>query len=220
MFIGHFAVGFAGKKWAPKTSLGTLFAAAVWLDLVWPLFVMLDLEHVRVSPGITKFSPFDFYDFPLSHSLGMALAWAVGFGLVYFLMEEDSRGALVLGGLVASHWFLDLIVHRADLPLLPAPGGRLVGWDLWDHPVATVLLESGMFLAGFWIYLKATKALDPIGRLGIWFFAAFLAAFYVMSFTVTAPTNPQLIASAGAFSQILILGLAYWIDGHRKPVKN
>ena len=69
MFIGHFAVAFAGKKVAPKVSLGVLFLAAQFLDVLWPVFVLLGAEHFRIISGITKVSPFDFYDFPISHSL-------------------------------------------------------------------------------------------------------------------------------------------------------
>ena len=139
MFIGHYAVGFAAKKWAPKVSLGALFAAAVWLDLVWPLFVLLGLEKFNISPGITRLSPFDFVDYPLSHSLVMSLAWGAAFGLVYLIFDNNIKNACILGGLVVSHWFLDLLVHRPDLPILPAELNvygmpHKYGFGLWNHP--------------------------------------------------------------------------------------
>src|ERR1041384_2249846 len=141
MFIGHFAVAFAAKKAAPKTSLGTFFLAALWLDLLWPVFLLLGLEHFRITPGITKVSPFDLYDFPLSHSLVMTLAWAAAFVLVSLIRKGAVRAALVLSALVLSHWVLDLIVHRHDLPLLPQ-GGPTWGWGLWQSVPGTILVEG------------------------------------------------------------------------------
>ena len=62
MFVGHLAVGFAGKPAAPKTSLGTLVLAAVLLDvLVWA-FVVAGAEHIAVKPGITGTNALDLYD--------------------------------------------------------------------------------------------------------------------------------------------------------------
>jgi hypothetical protein len=76
MFIGHFAVGLASKRYAPQTSLGTLIAAAVLLDLLWPAFVLMGWEQVRIDPGNTAFTPLDFVSYPISHSLVGALGWA------------------------------------------------------------------------------------------------------------------------------------------------
>lgn len=219
MFIGHYAVGFAAKKWAPKASLGTLVAAAIWLDLAWPLFLLLDLEHFRITPGITKMVPFDFYDYPLSHSLVMALAWAALWGLVYLWAGKDNRGAWIVGALVVSHWVLDFIVHRPDLPLLPAESTwempHKYGLGLWNSPVGTILVEGTIFLLGFWIYLKSTKAVDSIGRIGFWAFGILLVAIYAMNLNSTPPNNPNLVSLMG-IAQLLFVAWAYWIDDHRK----
>jgi len=219
MFIGHYAVGMAAKKWAPKASLGTLVAAAIWLDIVWPIFLLLGLEHFRISPGITKMSPFDFYDYPLSHSLIMALAWAGLLGLLYLMLgKNDNKGAWIVGGLVVSHWFLDYIVHRPDLPILPAEQGFMnhrYGLGLWDHPAVAIPLEVALFAAGFWLYLTSTKALDSKGKWSLWAFGAVLAAFYVASLVSPPPTNPNLVTLMALF-QLAFVAWAYWIDDHRK----
>jgi hypothetical protein len=59
VFVGHTAVALAAKKAAPEVSLGLLLGAAVWLDLVWPIFLLTGLEDVRIDPGITAFTPLD-----------------------------------------------------------------------------------------------------------------------------------------------------------------
>ena len=126
MFIGHFAVGFAAKKLAPRTSLGSLFFAAQFLDLLWPIFLLAGLEHVRISPGNTRMSPFDFYDYPITHSLLTAGIWSLLVVAAYYALRRRARAAWVMGLGVFSHWILDFLVHRPDLPLWP--GGPRVGF--------------------------------------------------------------------------------------------
>ncbi len=219
MFIGHYAVGLAAKKWAPKAPLGTLVAAAIWIDLVWPLFLLLDLEHFRITQGITQMVPFDFYDYPLSHSLYMVLAWSAFLGLAYLISEKDSRGSWVIAGLVLSHWFLDLIVHRQDLPLWPTDASTVqkYGFALWNHPWAAIPLEAILFAAGLWLYQKSTKALDEIGNTGFWIFAAVLAILFLVNLKLVPSPNPYVVSLMG-FSQLIFVAWAYWIDDHRKTL--
>ena len=133
MFIGHFAAGMAAKKIYPALSLGILFMAAQFLDLLWPTFLILGIEHVVISPGISKVTPLDFIDYPISHSLLIVLGWSVLFGAGYYLITKNHKGALTLGTLVLSHWILDLIVHIPDLPLYPGESPK-VGLGLWNSP--------------------------------------------------------------------------------------
>ena len=136
MFIGHYGVALAAKRIAPRTSLALLVLAAQFLDLIWPIFLLLGFEHVRVVPGITRVQPFEFYDYPFSHSLTMALRWAVAVGLIYYLARRYVRGTWVVTVLVVSHWVLDFVSHRPDLPLWP--GGPKVGLGLWNSWAASI----------------------------------------------------------------------------------
>src|SRR6266699_7068622 len=111
MFIGHNAVGFASKRAVPRISLGWLMAAPMLVDLIWPIFLLLGIEHVRIRPGMTRLTPFDFYDYPWSHSLLMAAVWSVVAGVLYFAFTRYKRGAIVLGIGVISHWVLDYLTH-------------------------------------------------------------------------------------------------------------
>ena len=122
MFIGHFAVAFAAKKVAPKVSLGTLVLAAVFLDVVWPVLVLLGIERFRIVPGFTANNPFDFVYYPWSHSLLMTIAWSLLIALGYFGLNRDRVGAVWVGILVASHWVLDFVSHRPDIRGRAAPG--------------------------------------------------------------------------------------------------
>ena len=119
MFIGHFAVALAAKKAAPKTSLGTLILAAQLPDLLWPIFLLLGVEHARISPGATAVTPLDFTSYPLSHSLLADIGWGLLLAGLYLLTRRNLRGGFLLALLVLSHWLLDALSHRPDLPLWP-----------------------------------------------------------------------------------------------------
>src|SRR5919106_2776987 len=97
MFIGHFAVAFAAKRIAPRTSLATLVAAAAFVDILWPIFLLLGIERVRIEPGNTAFTPLAFESYPWSHSLLMGMVWGVAFGLVYRARTKYSQGASIVG---------------------------------------------------------------------------------------------------------------------------
>lgn len=213
MFIGHFALGLAAKKVAPRASLGTLFIAAQLLDLLWPLFLLLGWEKVAIQVGITAMSPLDFTHYPISHSLLMAGIWGLAFGCLYYIFKRDRRTAIVLGICVVSHWILDLLVHRPDLPIYPG-ASMLWGFSLWDHPVAEVLIEAGLFLFGILIYLKATKAANKKGVYGFWSLIVFLGIIYVSSLWGSPPPDVQAIAWVG-MAQWLFIIWAYWVDRNR-----
>ncbi len=128
MFIGHFGLVLAAKRVAPKTSLGALIFATEFVDLLWPLCLLFGIEHVAIAPGITRMTPLDFTDYPITHSLLMCVVWAFAVSGIYFLLRRYGRGAWVLAIGVLSHWILDWITHRPDLTLYP--GGRLsLVWD-------------------------------------------------------------------------------------------
>jgi hypothetical protein len=135
-FIGHFALGFAAKRAAPRISLGVLFAAAQFADLLWPVLVAVGVEKVRIDPGNTAFTPLDFVSYPFSHSLLMIVIWGALCGLLY-----NNR---ILFGLVISHWILDFLTHRPDMPLYPG-GGPKFGLGLWNSVPATLAVEVLMY---------------------------------------------------------------------------
>lgn len=213
MFIGHNAVAFAAKRIAPRTSLGTLTAGVMLLDLIWPIFLLLGIEHVRIEFGATKFTPLDFYNYPWTHSLVMAAAWGIAFGVVYFARSRYARGAIVVAICVVSHWVLDLIVHRPDLPLWP--GGPKFGFGLWNYPKATLVIEFTMYVFAILIYRDTTRARDKIGTIAFWAFIIFLACVYFAAAVGPAPPDARSIAIVGLVSWILPFW-AGWFDRHRE----
>ncbi|HMA25271.1 MAG: hypothetical protein ACM37U_03530 [Gemmatimonas sp.] len=213
MFIGHFAVAFAAKRAAPRTSIGTMFVAAQLADLFWPIFLLLGWEQVRITRSANPFLTLDFTSYPWSHSLAMGVAWGVAFGALYFAVTRYSRGAIVVALLVPSHWMLDLIVHRPDLPLYPGGAAR-VGFGLWNNPLATVVVEGIIFVIGVAIYARSTQPRDRAGRYGLWALAAFLVVLYVVSLTSPPPPSVTALAWAALIGWPLTLW-PWWVNRHR-----
>ncbi len=213
MFIGHFGVGLGAKKLAPKISLGTFFLAAQFLDLLWPLFLLFGWERVTIQPGITKMTPLNFTYYPYSHSLLMACAWGVVIAIIYFFIKRSRKGAVMLGLCVVSHWVLDLLVHRPDLPLYPG-STRFVGLGLWNYPIIEVIAEGSIFIAGLIFYLQTTKAKNKVGVYAFWPLIILLSITYISNLFGSPPASTKLIAWMG-MAQWLFIIWAYWVDGNR-----
>jgi len=215
MFIGHFGVAMAAKSVAPRPSLGTLVLAAQWLDGLWPVFVLLGWEEVEIVPGITAANPLDFTSYPYTHSLAAAAVWAVVFGGFYYGLRRDRSGALWLAALVLSHWVLDLVAHRPDLPLWP--GSPRVGLGLWYSVPATLVVEFALFAGGAWIYASVTRARDRLGNALLWAFVGVLAALYLAALFGPPPPSARALAISGLLGWLFV-PWAYWIDRHRDRV--
>ena len=213
MFIGHFGVGFGAKAVKPTISLGTLFLASQFIDLLWPTFLLLGIEQVKIVPGITTVTPLDFTHYPYSHSLLMVCVWGVLVGGIYWLVRKSRGGAILLAACVVSHWVLDLIVHRPDLPLSPAES-TFVGFDLWNSIPGTVIVEGLIFALGVYLYTRVTAARDRVGSIGFWSLVGFLVLIYIGNLTGPPPSNTTAIAWVGQAQWLLVIW-AYWIDRHR-----
>lgn len=215
MFLGHFAIGFASKRLAPEVSLGPLMAAPCLLDLLWPVFLLLGWEMVRVDPGNTAVTPLAFDSYPWSHSLLMTLVWAALVAALYTWHRRGSVAAAVLAAGVVSHWVLDALTHRPDMPIAPGLGTR-VGLGLWNSVPGTVAVETAMFAAGLLIYLRTTRAKDRVGRVALWAFVGFLGLMYIGALRgMPPPGSERLVAGVDLAAWILPLW-AFWFDRHRR----
>ncbi len=214
MFIGHFGVAFGSKKIVPMVSLGTLILAAQLLDLVWPLLVLLGVEHVRIDPGNTAFTPLEFYDYPITHSLLLVLIWSLLLGGIYYGIRRRTKGAIVVGCAVLSHWVLDFLTHRPDLPLFPW-GHAYAGLGLWNSVPATIVVEWAIFIAGVVLYATTTRPLDRTGRYAFWGLVAFLVLSAIASMG-TVPPDIRTMAYTALLLWLLV-PWGYWVDRHRQP---
>lgn len=214
MFIAHFGLGLGAKKAAPAVSLGTLFLAVQFLDLLWPVLLILDIEHAAIKPGTGHAQPIDFTHYPVSHSLLMVVFWALLFGFVYWLFKKNIKAAIVLGLGVLSHWFLDLFVHLPDLPLYPGKDSPLYGFKLWNYFWPALLLEAGIFITGVVFYLQATVAKNKKGKIVFWILIALLVLSHAANIFGPAPADITAVAWAGNMQWLFVV-LAYWADSNR-----
>jgi membrane-bound metal-dependent hydrolase YbcI (DUF457 family) len=215
VFIGHFGVGLGAKRIAPTVSLGTLFLASQLADLVWPNLVLLGVESFAIEPGATALTPLDFQHYPYSHSLLATLLWGSLFAAAYALIRRRRAAAILLFLVVLSHWLLDVLTHRPDMPI-GLDETVLLGLGLWNHPLPAIVIELLLFAAGTWAYAGCTRAIDRTGRFGFWALIIFLLVVYAAN--LAGPPPPSVAAVAwSAQAMWLIVLWAYWVDRHRAP---
>ncbi len=213
MFIGHSGVALAAKRAAPKTSLGTLILAAQFADLLWPILLLLGLEQVRIATGIMRMTPLDFTYYPISHSLVGQVGWGVALGFLYYAARRYTRGAYVVGACVVSHWFLDALMHRPDMPVFP--NGPFLGLGLWNSLPATLIAEGSVFAFGLAVYLRSTRATGRIGSLGLWSLMGLLVILWLGAIFGPPPPSVRVLAITSLFG-VLFLPWAVWADRHRQ----
>ena len=216
MFIGHFGLAFALKRAEPRTSLGTLFVAVQGVDILWALFLLLGWEHVDIVPGLTPVSPLDFLDYPLTHSLLAALVWSGLFGAAYYSWPTTDtsrhiKRTLVVMVAVASHWFLDLIVHVPDLPLLGNDSTK-VGLGLWRNLPATIAVETLLLAGGVFILLRRPSRQHAPRPSRILALAGFLLVLYLGSVFGPPPPPVPRVAWMALGGAALLLAVAIWAD--------
>jgi hypothetical protein len=215
MFIGHFAVAFAAKRAAPELSLGTLFLAAQLADLLWPNLVLLGIERFEVQPGATAVTPLNFVHYPWSHSLTAMALWGVALGVGWVavrLGKATPKAALLILAVVVSHWVLDWISHRPDMPLTIGGEGRF-GLGLWNSIPATLAVEGGLFAVCVALYASGTKAVNRIGTWALWGLVAFLLVVYAAAVFGPPPEQAQVAWAAQAMWLLVFWG--FWVDRHR-----
>jgi membrane-bound metal-dependent hydrolase YbcI (DUF457 family) len=211
MFIGHYGVGFTAKSLAPKTSLGTLTLATLFPDVLWIVFAYAGVEQITIRPGITAVNALDLYDIAFSHSLLADLVWAAAFAGLYFLARGYRRGAWVVFAIVLSHWLLDFVSHRPDMPL--APGVHTVrGLGLWNSRLATFVVEGGLWLAVVILYLRTTGPAKSAGKHRFWIMVVLLTVLWLLNLQGAAPPNLNAVKIGNSVMFFITQTWAYWMD--------
>jgi len=214
MFVGHYAVALATRPSARRAPLWVLILAVQWPDLLWPILLLAGVEQVRIDPGNTVVTPLDFVRYPISHSLLLDLVWGALLAAIVHWRYRDPKSSLWVGAAVVSHWVLDWITHRPDLPLWP--GGPRVGLGLWGSVSGTLLVELSLLAIGVVLYVRGTRAVDRTGQWAFWSLLALLLAIYVSNLLGPPPPSEAALAWV-SLSLWLLLPWAAWIDRHRTP---
>lgn len=216
MFLGHFGVALALKRAEPKVSLGTLFVAAQLVDLLWGVFLLTGWERVRIDPGFTPVTPLQFIDYPITHSLVAAVAWAlVGAAAYYSWPTRDTsrhwQASAIVGAAVFSHFWLDVLVHVPDLTIA-GEGTPALGLGLWRSMGATLAAELLVLTAGLAVYVAWRSRRHRVrpGRLtGL---VLVLVALYLASLFGPPPPDVTTIAVADIAGLLLLAAFAAWAD--------
>ena len=196
--------------------MGTTFLAAQFIDLLWPFFLLAGIEKVAIEPGNTASTPLNFISYPYSHGLLAVLLWALLFGGLYYAVQKDTRSAALLSLLVLSHWVLDFITHRPDLPLSFSEETK-VGLGLWNQKGAAMAVEAVLFIVGCYFYLTATRPRNKTGSVATWSFIIIMVVLYIMNALGDPPPSVTVLAYVG-LAQWLFVAWGYWIDRNRMPV--
>ena len=216
MFLGHYGIAFALKRAEPKLSLGTLFIAVQFPDLLWGIFVLLGWERARIVPGYTAVTPLEFLDYPISHSLVGVIAWSMVAAALYYSWptRDTSRhwqAAAVVGLAVFSHYVLDVLVHVADLPIMGNDSTKL-GLGLWNNPVATLALEALVFGAGLALYVARGSHRHPVRVGRILIVVVLLVGTYLASIVRTTAAKHEVVAVSDIVFILAMGALAGWAD--------
>lgn len=216
MIVGHYAVGFLGKRAAPGVPLPVLMMAALFPDFLTFLLQLAGIEHAGLTPPFPRYFPLNAYDNPITHSLAMDVLWAWAFAAVYLTRRNDRRGAMTLAAAVLSHWVFDFITHRPDMPL--APGVDLkVGLTLWNSIAGTFVVEGGLWAFAIAAYVRATRATAPAGTYCLWFLVVGMTMWFVVTPFVPHPAGDFSVVANTVFLivHLLVVSLAYGIDRYR-----
>ncbi len=215
MFVGHLAVAFASKKVSHATSLVWFVVAANFIDLLWPVFLLLGIEQVSVVPGHTAFTPLRFDSYPWSHSLLMVVIWGVALGGFARWRGVSANGAKLVGALVVSHWVLDLLTHAPDLTLWP---GATTGYglQLWNSIPGTFAVETLLWAVGLGIFLSVRRMRGVQGQVALWSFVIVSTVLWASGPFSPPPPTPEAIAWFGMFGWIIV-PWAWWIERTSEP---
>lgn len=218
MFTGHYGPGLAIRAARPAIPLWLLFIAVQLVDIAWAGLVLAGIEKVRIVPGITAASPLDLYYMPYTHSLVAALLWSLIAGVVCKVAFRWPTWTLAawVGAAVFSHWLLDLLVHRPDLPVYD--DSMKLGFGLWNFPVIALGLEVAVLFGGLWLYLRRTVARNAVGRYGPVVFVASMLTIQIVTSASPPPPSVNAMAMSALGAYLVFALVAGWIDRQRSPV--
>jgi len=211
MLVGHFGVGLAAKRVARETSAGTLMLASLLPDFLAWILLLAGVEHARIHPGITRTNALDLYDISISHSLLMDAIWGFLFAGAYFLWRRHWRASWVILAVVLSHWLLDFLSHRPDMPLAPGVH-QYFGLGLYNSPLAILLVEGLIWFTGIIVYARCTRPKKHIGAYLFWSVAVLLTALWLASLGGAAPSNMLRAGISSLIFFAIVVLWAYLID--------
>jgi hypothetical protein len=216
MFVGHYAASLALKKFEKRASLGVLFLAVQFVDILFFPLVLLGIERINIVENFTQSTHFELQYMPYTHSLLASMLWAgAAYALFRWVIVKNNSVAFVVALAVFSHWILDLIVHTPDLPLWNDASPKL-GFGLWNSAIATFALEGALLLSALWLYLRSTSATASIGKYGMSIFVIVLLLMNAVNIFGPLMDDSKLGFAISALTfYFLFAAVAFWLDTKR-----
>jgi hypothetical protein len=216
MFVGHYAASLALKRYEKRASLGVLFIAVQFVDIVFFPLVLLGIERLNIVESFTQSTHFELEYMPYTHSLVAFFIWSgLAYALFRWVIVKSHSVALVVALAVMSHWLLDVIVHTPDLPIWSDSSLKL-GLGLWNNAIATYTLEAVLLLAGLWLYLRSTSASTKAGKYGMSIFVVVLLLINIANiFGPLQGDSTVVLAVTAVASYLLFAATAFWLDAKR-----
>jgi hypothetical protein len=212
MFVGHYCAAFVAKRIEPRLPLWTLLLAVQLVDVFWGLFILLGIERASLNPDLPG-SPLVLSFMPYTHSLPATVLWSAAAGLLGIAIWARGQHRLKLGltlaAAVASHWFLDLLVHRHDLGLWG--DAHKVGLGLWDQPMTAYMLEV-LLLAGSVLLLAFSSAWPRSRRRPLGVLCLGLLALQTASHFGATPDNLQAMVVSALLVYLLTPVAGKWAE--------
>jgi hypothetical protein len=212
MLVGHYAVGLFGKKLAPKASLGVFVFAAMAADILWCVFLLAGIEHVEFTSGRGAGQYFKAVNIGFSHGLAMDLFWGVLFATGMYLVTRYTRGSVIVFLAVLSHWVLDVMSHRPDMPIGLGPGSRL-GFGMWSSVPITLLVEGGFWMIALVVYASSHIFSSRVRLCGFWVGSLILTVIWYGNIAGPPPSDARSASIVSLFIFSMSVVWAYWIDG-------
>ena len=217
MFAGHIGAALAIGRAEPGVNIGMFVTAALLLDLLLWLFVLLGWESVAIPADFASTHQAAFL-FPYSHGLLASVAWsavaAVAGLLLYARCQWKWRAAMLLAVAVFSHWVLDAVVHRPELPLAGA-ASRVVGLGLWNNIPVALLLEGVVVVLGLYLFVSGSKV-ERSKSIALAVLTLVVMALTVVGMTI-APAPPSAAAMAGSsLATLLVVCVLAGVFGRKR----
>jgi hypothetical protein len=210
LLVGHLAAGLIAKRVEPKVSLGTWLMAVLLADFIFFPLLIAGIETVALVPNAT-INRVVGADIGYSHSLAMLVVWGSLFAGVYFWRRRYMRGAVLLFAAVLSHWVLDVVSHRPDMPLIPGVD-KVFGLGLWNSIPATVIVEGGFWLLSIVIYARSTRPRNRWGVYAFWFVVVLLTVMWFANINSGMVPEPVQGGISGLISFSLVTAWGYWVN--------
>jgi hypothetical protein len=219
VLVGHLAVGLIANRVEPKISLGTAVLASMFPDLLWAVLLLGGIEQAYFRAGRGAANYLNAAQISYSHSLLMDALWGALLASIYFLRRHSARAAWIVFAAVVSHWVLDVVSHKPDMPVAPGIDEHL-GLGLWGSIVATVLLEGGFWVLAIISYVRTTRARKSAGVYAFWVGIALVTVAWYNNIAGLPPRDTRSASISSVVFFGLLIAWAFWIDRlreHREP---